>query len=305
MPMNDIFISIASYRDEFLPFTIESALRNAHFPENLTFGICWQAEPGENLDAYLDDPRFRIVKYPYWESEGYGWARAEVQKLYRGEHYHLLIDSHSCFARDWDINLIAQLESKPSSRPLLTTSSPPFTLNEKTEVVLPWEGTDRDGVPLMCCDQTSPAGWIGIQMSVERSPGADTRTYLMVCNFVFTHGQWILDVPEDPGMINACHESALAARSYTHGYDLFLPDKIQVWHLDYHNYRIGYRRRVWETKSGTWQAEQTERMLKRFHTLIYGKGDPASLGRYGLGTVRSIEEWSAHAGVDRNRNLTP
>jgi hypothetical protein len=73
--MNDIFISIASYRDEFLPFTIESALRNARFSKNLTFGICWQAEPGETLDAYISDPRFRIVKYPYWESEGYGWAR--------------------------------------------------------------------------------------------------------------------------------------------------------------------------------------------------------------------------------------
>lgn len=299
--MHDIFVSIASYRDEFLPFTIESALRNARFPENLTFGICWQAETGENLDAYLGDPRFRILKYAYWESQGYGWSRAQVQKLYRGERYHLLIDSHSCFAKNWDVNLIAQLESQPSSKPLLTTSSPPFTLNDKREVILPWQGTDQDGVPLLRCGQASPAGWIDIQMSAERSPGPHTRTYLMCCNFVFTHGQWILDVPEDPGMINACHETALAARSYTHGYDMFLPDTIQVWHLEYRAYREGYRRRVWETKSKAWQAEETERMLRRFQALLYGKGDPAILGGYGLGTARSIAEWAEKAGVDRNR----
>ena len=53
--MNEIFISLASYRDEFLPFTIESALQNARYPENLRFGVCWQADDGENLDKYLDD----------------------------------------------------------------------------------------------------------------------------------------------------------------------------------------------------------------------------------------------------------
>jgi len=299
--MNDIFVSIASYRDEFLPFTIESALRNARFPENLTFGICWQAEDGENLDAYLGDPRFRILKYPYWESGGYGWSRAQVQKLYRGERYHLLLDSHSCLAKDWDTNLIAQLESKPSSKPLLTTSSPPFTLNKKREVVIPWKGTERDGVPLLECNQKSPVGWIDIQMSAARSPGPNEPTYLMCCNFVFTHGRWIVDVPEDPGMINACHESALAVRSYTHGYDMFLPDEIQVWHLEYHNYAEGYRRRVWETKSTAWQHEQTEKTLKRIHLLIYGKGDPRMLGDYGPGTVRSVEEWAKKAGIDRHR----
>lgn len=299
--MDEIFISIASYRDEFLPFTIQSALEKARFGERLRFGICWQAEDGENLDPYLNDPRFRIVKYPYWESEGYGWSRAEVQKLYRGEKYHLLIDSHSYFARDWDENLIRQLESKPSPKPLLTTSAPPFTFGENGEVVLPWEGTERGGVPLIRCDQTSPVGWIDIQMSKERSPGPNTRTYLVFCNFVFTHGQWIVDVPEDPEMVNASHESALSVRTYTHGYDIFLPDENQVWHLEYQNYREGYRRKVWETKSRGWQDEVTSRMLERIHALIYGKGDLAILGRYGRGTARTVEEWAQKAGVNLNR----
>jgi len=110
-----IFISIASYRDAYLPFTIESAIANAVHPERLVFGICWQADERENLDRFIDDPRFRIRRYPHTASLGYGWSRAEVQKLYDGERYHLLVDSHTAFAPGWDQNLIAQLE--PDSPP--------------------------------------------------------------------------------------------------------------------------------------------------------------------------------------------
>ena len=157
-----IFVSLAAYRDEYLPFTIDSCLANALHPDRLTFGVCWQADDSENLDRVCGDPRFRIRKYPYYASLGYGWARAEVQKVYAGEEYHLLIDSHTAFAHGWDENLIAQLESKPGARPLLTTSSPPFTFDEQKQVVFPWTGTARAGVPLLTCRRIPPVGWLDI-----------------------------------------------------------------------------------------------------------------------------------------------
>ncbi len=112
-----IFISIASYRDEYLPFTIDSALANAIHPDRLTFGICWQADAAESLGRFETDSRFRIRKYPYYATLGYGWARAEVQKLYDGEAYHLLIDSHSAFAPGWDENLIRNLRASQAPSP--------------------------------------------------------------------------------------------------------------------------------------------------------------------------------------------
>jgi hypothetical protein len=292
-----IFVSIASYRDEFLPFTIRSCLEKATHPERLTFGVCWQADETENLDEWLGDPRFRIRRYPYHASLGYGWARAEIQKLYAGEDYHLLIDSHTWFAEGWDVNLIEQLEGKPGKKPLLTTSSPPFTFDEQGEVVIPWAGTDMDGVPHMKCQVLPPAGWIDIQMSRRRKTEQHERTALICCNFAFAHGRWIVDVPEDPGMINAGHEAPLSARSYTHGYDIYLPDELQVWHLDYNNYPNGERHKVWEAKTDGWQAEHTENMIRRLHALFYGKEDPAILGRYTLGTERSLDEWAELAGL--------
>jgi len=292
-----IFVSVASYRDQFLPFTLRSALAQAAHPERLSFGVCWQADDTENLDEWLDDPRFRIRKYPFSASLGYGWSRAEVQKLYAGEEYHLLIDSHTWFAKGWDVNLIEQLEGKPGKKPLLTTSSPPFTFSELGDVVIPWAGTELDGVPLMKCELIPPIGWIDIQMSAQRKSEPHQKTALVCCNFVFTHGHWIIEVPEYPAMINAGHESALSARTYTHGYDIYLPDELQIWHLDYSNYKNGGRNKVWQAKTDRWQSEHTDGMIRRLHALFYGKEDPAILGRYTLGKERSLEEWANLAGL--------
>lgn len=291
-----IFVSIASFRDKFLPFTIKSALEKAAHPERLTFGICWQADETENLDEWINDPRFRIRRYHYETSLGYGWSRAEIQKLYADEEYHLLIDSHTWFADGWDDNLIDQLESKPSKKPLLTTSSPPFTFGEDGEVVIPWAGTEWDGVPLMTSKVVPPA-WIDIQMSPERKSEQHQQTAIICCNFAFTHGRWIREVPEDPGMINATHEAPLSARSYTHGYDLFLPDELQIWHLDYNNYPNGVRHKVWDVKTDNWQDEHTQNMIRRLQAMLFGKGDPAMLGRYQLGTERSLDQWAELAGL--------
>ena len=293
-----IFVSIASYRDPFLPLTIRSALAAADYPDRLSFGICWQADDSENLDEWLGDPRFRIRRYPYQSSLGYGWSRAEIQKLYADEDYHLLIDSHSWFAKGWDSNLIKQLENKPSGKPLLTTSSPPFFVDDSGEVSIPWAGTEWDGVPLMRCELIPPVGWIDIQMSAERKSEQHQKTPLVCCNFVFTHGQWIREVPEDPAMINAGHEAALSLRTYTHGYDIYLPDEIQVWHLDYDCYPGGNRHKVWEAKTEKWQEENTSIMIQRMHVLFFGRGNPEMLGRYKIGEVRTVGEWAREAGLE-------
>ena len=293
-----IFVSVASFRDPFLPFTLDSVLSQAKHPDRVAIGVCWQADEDESLGDLEGDPRLRVLRYPYTASLGYGWARAEVQKLYAGEEYHLLIDSHTYLAEGWDENLIAQLEGKPSERPLLTTSSPPFTLGPDGEVVLPWAGTERDGVPLMVCERIPPVGWIDIQMSDERKTEPHQTTGLICCNFVFTHGRWIREVPEDPTMINAGHEASLSVRTFTHGYDIYLPDELQVWHLDYSNYPNGHRHKVWEVKSDEWQGERTDLMIRRINALFYGKGDRAQLGRYGLGDRRSVAAWGAATGLD-------
>ena len=90
-------------------------------------------------------------------------------------------------------------------------------------------------------------------------------------------------------MINAGHESALSLRTYTHGYDIYLPDELQIWHLDYANYPDEGRHKVWEAKTDEWQGEHTDGTIRRLHVLFVGKGDPSILGRYTLTRLRVSE----------------
>ena len=99
-------------------------------------------------------------------------------------------------------------------------------------------------------------------------------------------------------MINAGHEAALSLRTYTHGYDIYLPDDIQIWHLDYDCYPNGKRHKVWEAKTDKWQEENTTIMIERMHILFFGKGNPEKLGRYQLGTSRTADEWAHEAGLE-------
>jgi hypothetical protein len=89
-----IFVQIASYRDPELLNTIKSMIENAKKPKNLVIGVCRQYHPEDgfdNMDEYRDDNRFRIIDVPYLESKGVCWARHQVQQVYSGETYTLLI----------------------------------------------------------------------------------------------------------------------------------------------------------------------------------------------------------------------
>ena len=87
-----IFVQIASYRDPELVPTIKNLLAQAKYPDNLTFGICWQhssEDDWDNLDQYQNDPRFRIIDVSWNESKGLCWARSQIQKLWSNEEYTL------------------------------------------------------------------------------------------------------------------------------------------------------------------------------------------------------------------------
>ena len=104
-------------------------------------------------------------------------------------------------------------------------------------------------------------------------------------------------------MINASHEGALTVRSWTHGWDFFLPDELRIWHLDYNEYEGGVRNKVWDSLSDEWQDEGTQRMIARLEALYAPWGDPAELGPYGLGFERSVSEWAELADVDLRWNV--
>lgn len=291
MPTPSIFVAIAAYTDPELPRTLRDALEQARWPDRLRFGICWQADADHpvDLDEFRADPRFRFVDRTIHESEGGPWARNLAQSVWRGETYTLQVDSHVKFEPEWDGKLVDMLEALPSPKPLLSMNAPLFwydddgTLQRRTDMGVP---TTRVGA-WRASDGWAP--WFDFGPPNRQSPG---RTRFVNGNFVFTRGEWNVEVPQDPDHYYWGEEFSVTVRSFTWGYDLFLPSEPLVWHLMHRS----APRRHWEKGDDVVQHRNAV-AFERLRRLVYS-GEGNSLGPYGLGRARTLRDYEIYAGFD-------
>jgi len=293
---NTIFIQIASYRDPQLLPTIKDCLDKAKFPENLRFGIAWQHstdDEWDNLDEYKDDSRFSIVDINYKDSKGACWARNQLQQTYNEEKYTLQLDSHHRFIQNWDVELIKmikQLQKKGYKKPLLTSYIPSFDPDNdpKGRVMEPW---------WMTFDRFIPEGAVFFLPS--SIPNWETLTEpipsrFYSAHFCFTLGQFTKEVPHDPEFYFHGEEISIAVRAFTHGYDLFHPHKLVIWH----EYTRKGRTKQWDDDS-EW-GKRNEESHRRNRILLGMDGNCScqlNFGIYGLGTVRKLRDYERYAGI--------
>jgi hypothetical protein len=302
--MNKIFIQIASYRDPQLLPTVEDAINNAKYPENLVFCIAHQFSEDDafskDLDKYRDDSRFKILDIPYKEATGACWARNKIQQEYDGEKYTLQIDSHHRFIENWDdecIKMIKQLQKKGHKKPLLTSYISSFDPDNDPEgrVLEPW---------WMTFDRFIPEGAIfflpsGIPDWQTRTEPIPSRFYS--AHFCFTLGEFAVEVQHDPQYYFHGEEISIAVRAYTHGYDLFHPHKIVAWH----EYTRKGRTKQWDDDPDWVARNNASHARNRALFGMDGECSPCmkeSLGKYYFGTERSLQDYEAYAGISfKNR----
>ena len=290
-----IFIQIASYRDPQLIHTIKSALENAKKPKNLVFGIARQYHPEDgfdNLDEYRNDKRFRILDIPHQESKGVCWARHQVQQLYKDETYTMQIDSHMRFEKDWDdefIKMIKQLQKDGYPKPLLTGYVSSFDPdNDPTgRVREPWR---------MVFDRFIPEGAVfflpeTIPSWQEMKKPVTARFYS--AHFAFTLGEFSTEVQHDPEFYFHGEEISIAARAYTHGYDLFHPHKVLIWH----EYTRKGRTKQWDDDK-EWHIKNNQSHKKNRQLFGMDGEEMIDMGKYGFGTLRSLSDYEKYAGIN-------
>jgi len=289
--MSSIFVQIAAYRDRQLLPTIRDCIATAHAPQALRFGICWQRDETETLAEFADDPRFRILDIPYTESQGACWARRQIQDLYEDETYTLQIDAHQRFAPQWDRQLIEMLEATGSTKPLLSSYVPHFDPETgerhklEPSVIVP-SGFDPNGIMYLA------PGTMEDFETLESPPPAR----FCAAGLIFSLGRFCRDVRYDPQLYFLGEEISTSVRAFTHGYDLFHPHRGVLWH-----YYAEKRRRHWDDHTGQagsrpWQQFADRSNLRIMKLLRIAELD-LDLGEYGLGPVRSLEEYQDYAGV--------
>ena len=297
--MSTIFVQIASYRDPQLSITIKDCIDKSKYPNNLVFGICNQYYPSDefNIKEFEDDKRFRIINVLCDESMGACWARNKIQQLYSNEKYTLQLDSHMRFEQDWDetlIDMIKDLQSKGYPKPLLTGYVSSFDPDNDPQgrVTEPWR---------MTFDRFIPEGAVFFLPEVipnwkDLTEPIPARFYS--AHFCFTLGEFSNEVQHDPEYYFHGEEISVGVRAFTHGYDLFHPHRVIIWH----EYTRKGRTKQWDVdKEWFKKNDKSHSRNRRLFSMDGEVFDPIEFGKYGFGTERTLEDYEKYAGIKFNR----
>jgi SAM-dependent methyltransferase len=304
MSLPRIFVSIASYRDTEAPPTITDLFAKAAHPARVFAGVLWQVVPGDDDDCVggvAPPGQVRSLTVHASQSMGPCWARHRILAELRGdEDYVLQIDSHSRFAPGWDDALLAMLRSCPSPRPVL--SSYPISY-------LPPDRLGTRHIPVQVARHFNDNGVLSLHsrtLPYEQRPPCPQPSAFVGAGCIFAPAAAFDDVPYDPLLYFQGEEITLAARLWTHGWDLFTPNDVLIYH-DYTNDRG--RPRHW-SDNRDWPTLNARSFARvRYLLAREAAADPEAVRdveRHGLGQVRTLEEYERFADVDfRRRSIGP
>jgi hypothetical protein len=296
-----IFVSIASYCDPLLKFTVESAIRHARYPENLHFGVVDQS-PIDQPRLKLEDgspSKLSYIHINQHDSRGVCWARSLAMTLYANEDWYFQIDSHTYFDPNWDETFINWATKLAEGRRKVVISSYPagFDIENGEPVCVTY-----DGVLVQTISQGASFKEDDPRLPIE-GKFVDTKNaisgFLIGGGCIFANGKIVYEVPYDPFFYFVGEEQSLALRLFTKGWDIFHIPHAPIYHL-YNTPEAKSPKRTlhWdaahdEARSTRWY-ELDGVSKNRFTNLVQGK----IMGAYGLGTYRTIEDYANYSGID-------
>lgn len=294
---NQIYISIAAFRDPELVPTLHSMIENCDNPNNLKICIAWQHGDAEfekhQLDEFKGDKRFIVLDIPYKDSKGACWARSEIQNCYTNEDWFLQIDSHMRFVPHWDtisIEMINELKTLGYTKPLLTTYVPSYNPeNDPAERSPECWRLDWDRFIPESPFFTLPAAMTDSEMRIP------LLNRFFSAHFVFVEGNYVKEVPYDPNLFFHGEEGSLAVRSWTSGYDLFAPNKQICFHEYTRTNREGLK--IWDNNSNWVELNNASHLRHRKLFEMDGEKKDINFGPYDLGKERTLEEYERFAGI--------
>lgn len=301
--MDTIFVSIASYRDRICSHTLESLFTNARNPMNVFVGICQQNDVEDSdciEDGLKNHPEFkgnvRIMRLFHYQARGPTYARFLCSTLYNNEDYFLQIDSHCKFVKDWDVILIGMINDLKANgvpKPVLSHYTPNYSDYQT-------EPNPKSPISTICKAWFTDSNMISLQGAGWVQPDNLPRPNAYIAaGMFFCEGKFIKEIPFDPELdfLFIGEELLLSARFYTHGWDIFTPNKNTIFHM----YTRESDPKFWENQHiDSEKASQKARYILGLD-MDKSKLSPRQLHlmeRYGLGKERSLDDYYRHAGID-------
>ena len=285
-----IFISIASYRDPELQWTIKSAIENANNPDNLYFGVVHQGVDSELFDIQ-EIKNISIIKMHPKEARGAGYARAKAMELYSGQEYFLQVDSHTRFVPGWDAICIDQLNRAKNisghSKVILSYFPAPFEPERNGGMFLVKNNPKIKDYPTrQKISLNKRKQWTAERFEFKDKLKENPElSETVLGGFMFSDGSIINEVPYDPEISFFGEEICFAMRSWTRGWDIYSPSK----NIVYHFYSRGGYNKIWKDRNlrGISWKELEEISYSKQKRILCGE----ETGIFGAGSVRSLEAY--------------
>ena len=298
--MFSIFVQVPAYRDWELPKTITDAIQKASGKNKINFGIHNCVIFPNEVAKPESTVEWAQVKYKESiapNNIGLQGARYIANEFYDNEDYYLQIDSHMRFVKDWDETLILNINKYKElgiNKPLMTQYPGNYkyddNFNEVYDLMEPFHATQIDF-------KENPQQFKDTLIPTQRAFALENScmyTKSVSGGFIFTLGTFS-EIKPNPKIAFWGEEPLIAARAFTHGFDLVVPMAPFLWHL-YHCGQLFYKARrhhVWADYPEIWakmEIESKEEYLRIFKNRV--------IGPEALGSERTLEEYEEFSGLD-------
>ena len=228
-----IFVSVASYRDPECSTTVRDLFTLASNPDRVFVGTVEQNKPGEAKESCvyncpeckvrLDKGQIRVQLYTHEEARGPSFARWAASKLWNGEEFFLMVDSHTYFEKNWDSDLISQWEK--TNDPKAIISSYPPTKEQMADM-------KRQGfkTTVANCNGSYDGNLFKAKANIitPKTPGIPQRIPFIAAGFFFGRYTLLYDNPWDPwasAFVFFYEEALMNLGLWKAGYNIYAPSK--------------------------------------------------------------------------------
>lgn len=284
MAMETIFVSIASYKDSELQFTVDTLLTRAIHPDRLNIVIAQQDYPERFIT--FNHSNVHCLNYDYVESQGVCWARNLIQNHYNNEDYFLQIDSHIAMVVGWDEIIIEQIKLVTERSPKCVFASYPTNyqiVNGERAFYPPY-------VPRTVLRTDNVFEFLNASGGDNRFDTPIPSPYLNA-GCMFGTGTFMAECRYDPVIYFEGEELLNTLKAYTYGYDLYNPCKHICWHLykmwdepDRSKWSLHHNEQD-DIKRPKRFFEREKESKQKLYEIFRGQRPEE------LGTVRSIEDY--------------
>lgn len=298
-----IAIQIPSYCDPELLNTIHSAVKTAANPNRVIFLVCLQDDDEAVLSELIAMPNCKVVHIAKKDAPGLCAARHMCNKMLTDEEYVLHIDSHMRFPKFWDVCLISLWKQCEDDKAIITA----YGMNYADKVDEPVDSdvfvkelSNMNGRfinALAFSDETVKLRFLA-NTGFSEGDTAPRKAAFVSGHFIFAKAELDRLVPSDPDMYFVADEISMAVRYWTHGFNIYQPHIIPIFHLFFRDTILKEKHNVDVPRFEPNQNDKNVVELQRMERLFEVGNDDVDLKTYGLGTARTLKDYCEFAGVD-------